>query len=210
MKQIIVFILSFFLTSIIASAQSATDLLNEVDAKVKSYKNIVIDFKYALNNKKANLKQETRGNVSLEGEKYVLNLMGTTHLFDGKKLHIISDEDEEVSISDLNDGIDFTPSKMLSFYKKGYSAELDIVQNMKGRKIQYIKLTPTEATEEVKSILLGIDQITKHIYKLIITQHNTTEIVITVNQFKKDQPLSDTLFTFEASKYEGYYINHLD
>jgi len=210
MKQITILILGFFISTLATKAQNATDLLNEVDTKVKSYKNIVIDFKYSLSNKKANVQQETRGNVHLEGEKYLLNLMGSTHLFDGRKLHVINDEDEEISISNLNNDTDFTPSKMLSFYKKGYSSELDIIQNVKGRKIQYVKLIPTEPNEEVKSILLGIDKITKHIYKLIITQHNTTEVTITVNKFKTNQPLSDTLFTFEASKYEGYYINHLD
>jgi len=104
----------------------------------------------------------------------------------------------------------FTPSKMLSFYKNGYTSKLDIVQNVKGRRIQYIKLTPVAADEEVKSILLGVDKVTKHIYKLIISQHNGTEVTITVNQFKTNQPLSNTLFTFDKSKYSGYYINHLD
>jgi len=210
MKHISTFFISFLLIALSTSAQSAVDLLNEVDAKVKSYKNIAINFKYGLSNTAANLQQETNGNVSLSGEKYILNLIGTTQLFDGSKLHVISDEDEEISISTPNEEEGFTPSKMLSFYKNGYTSKLDIIQNVKGRKIQYIKLTPVTKDEEVKSILLGIDKLTKHIYKLIIRQYNDTEVTITVNQFKTNQPLSNTLFTFNKSKYSGYYINHLD
>ena len=71
------------------SSQKAEKLLNEVSSKVKAYENMVIDFKYALENKAENVSQETRGDVSIKGEKYVLNLMGTTQMFDGKKIYTI-------------------------------------------------------------------------------------------------------------------------
>ena len=62
-----------------------------------------------------------------------------------------------------------TPSKMLTFFNSGYKYNMDIVQNVKGRKIQYIKLAPTSAKDQRKEILLGIDVQTKHIYNLIET-----------------------------------------
>lgn len=203
---------SFLLLPVISYAQSAKQLLDQVSSKVQSYDNILIDFKYSIRNTAENLEQETRGDVTLEGNKYVLNMMGTTQLFDGKKLHVIIPEDEEINISDANDESSLTPSKMLTFYKKGYKAIMDIVQNVNGRKIQYIKLIPTDIQKkkEIKSILLGIDKETKHIYKQILLQQNGTEIIVTVNQFKTNQPLSSTLFTFDDSKYGGYYINRLD
>ena len=99
---------------------------------------------------------------------------------------------------------------LLTFYKKGFKAEMDIVQNISGRKIQYVKLTPTTKTAEYSHILLGVDQESKHIYRQIIIQNDGTEITITVNKFKPNQPLSDTLFTFDMAKYSDYYINELD
>ena len=57
---------------------------------------------------------------------------------------------------------------------------------------------------------MGIDIETKHIYKIIETGKNGTSTTITVNSFKTDQPLSKTLFTFDANKYTDYYINKLD
>ncbi|WP_010179950.1 LolA family protein [Aquimarina agarilytica] len=197
-------------SSIVLQAQSAKALLDEVSEKVKSYKNIVIDFKYTISNNSANLEQETRGDVTLEGEKYVLNLMGTTQIYDGKKLHIIVPEDEEISISTPTADEGLTPSKMLTFYKKGYVASMDIVQNVNGRKIQYVKLVPEQKSGEITSILLGIDSETKHIYKQVLKQSNGTEIYVTVNQFKTNQPLSNTLFIFDEAKYSDYYINRLD
>ncbi|WP_108803085.1 outer membrane lipoprotein carrier protein LolA [Aquimarina sp. Aq107] len=193
-------------------AQDAKKLLDEVSTKVKSYDNIVIGFKYALNNPAENVSQETRGDVTLLGEKYLLNLMGTEQMYDGKKLHMIVPEDEEINISSQSaeDESSVTPSKMLTFYEDGYTSKLDIVQDVQGRKIQFVKLVPIDSNSELKEILLGIDKQTKHIYKLILMQNNGTNITITVNSFKTNQPLSKTLFVFDESKYANYYINRLD
>ena len=102
------------------------------------------------------------------------------------------------------------PSKILSFYENGYTYKLDIQQNIKGRKIQYVNLTPIDSNSELKSILLGIDAQTKHIYNLIQIGKNGSKTTLTVNSFKTNQPISKTLFTFDANKYQDYYINKLD
>lgn len=190
----------------------AESLLNDVSSKIKSYKNISLDFKYELNNTSENIKQETRGDVVLEGDKYKLNILGITRIFNGKTLYTISPEDEEVTVSSDNsdDESTITPSKMLSFYEDGYTYKMDIIQNVKGRKIQYVKLIPMDTNSEIKHILLGIDATTKHIYNLIEVGKNGTKTTLTVNSFKTDEPISKTLFTFDKSKYSDYFINNID
>lgn len=194
------------------NADKAKALLNEVSSKVKAYDNMVIDFKYTLENTAENVNQETRGDVSIKGDKYLLNLMGTTQLFDGKKIYTIIPEDQEINISTYveDDANNITPSKMFSFYEEGYTYKMDIVQDVKGRKIQYVKLTPIDSKAEVKNILLGIDNQTKHIYNLIQTQNNGTKITITVTSLKNNQPLAKNLFTFSEDRYKDFYINRLD
>ncbi len=198
----------------LAQAQNAKTLLNEVSEKVKSYENIVIDFKWNLNNAKEGVNQDTRGNVTIKGDQYLLNMLGTTRMFDGSNIYTIVPEDEEVTISAYNSQEDkeITPSKLLTFYEKGYTSKMDITQTVKGRKIQYVKLMPIDSKAEIKDILLGIDAQTKHIYRLIQTDANGTKYTLTVNSFKTNQPLSKTLFTFDQGKFEkdGYYINRLD
>ena len=80
----------------------AKTLLDEVSSKVESYNNISISFKYALNNEAENISQTTKGDVVLSGQKYKLNMLGVTRLYDGKKLYNISPEDEEVTITMQN------------------------------------------------------------------------------------------------------------
>ena len=186
-----------------AQDKKAKTLLDEVTAKVKSYDNIVIDFKYSLSNIKENINQESKGNVTMKDNQYVLNLMGVTKMFDGKKVYTINPEDEEVSISKFNEKDEraITPSKMLTFFNTGYKCSWDIVQNVKGRQIQYIKLTPTNTKDQRKEILLGIDSQTKNIYNLIEFGKNGTKTTLTVNSFKTNQPLSKNQFIFDAAKY---------
>jgi outer membrane lipoprotein-sorting protein len=205
----ILLLLSF---SIQAQDTKAKELLNKVTSIVKSYDNIFIDFKYNLKNTKENINQDSKGNVTLKGNQYVLNFMGVTKIYDGKKTYTIVPEDEEVTISSVNEKDDsaITPSKMLTFFNSGYKCTMDKLQDIKGRKIQYVKLIPTNTKDQRKEILLGIDVQTNHIYNLIETGKKGTKTTLTVNSFKTNQPLSKNQFTFVASKYPNYYINKLD
>jgi hypothetical protein len=211
MKKIF-FIALAFLSINLANAQNsekAKALLDDVYNKVQGYDNIYVNFKYVLSNQEAGINDETRGDVTMQGDKYIANFFGAQQLYDGSKVYTIVPENEEVTIEDKSDGEDtITPSKMLTFYRQGHTYMWDILQNIQGRKIQFIKLIPIDTNTEINSILLGIDAETKHIYKVIETGKNETMTTITVNSFKTNQPLSKTLFTFDESKYkdEGYYI----
>ena len=208
--------ITLFLTMLLVAASShaqdagkAKALLDEVYNKVNSYNNIFIDFKFELYNAEADVRQETRGDLTLEGDKYVLNYMGAQQMYDGNKVYTVVPENEEVTIEDKSeDSGSVSPSKMLTFYRQGHNYAWDIRQNVQGRQVQYVRLIPIDSNSEVDAILLGIDAETKHIYKLIETGKNGTKTTITVNSLKTDQPLSETLFTFDEKKYEddGYYI----
>lgn len=212
MKKVVTFI--FLIIGIFAQAQNsqkAKSLLDEVYNKATSYDNIYIDFKYNLDNIVENISQETKGNVTLAKDKYVLNYLGATKIFDGDKTYTVIPENEEVIIETTSHDEEstITPSKMLTFYKKGYSYSWDIEQNIRGRKIQYVSLKPLKSNSEIKQILLGIDVQTKHIYNLIEIGKNNTKTTITVNTFKTNQPISANTFKFDKAKYkrDGYYIS---
>ena len=216
MKRIIVIVIVALISATTfaqAGVKKAKSLLDEVSNKMNSYENIYAEFKYKLDNKEEDVHQETRGNVTMKGDLYNVNFLGVNQLFDGKKVYTIISEDEEVNISDADadDSSTLTPSKFFSFYKNGFTYDWDIVQNMNGRKIQYIKLNPIDSNSEIKKVLLGIDTKTKHIYRLIETGKNGTVTTLTVTTFKTNQPLSSKLFSFDEAKYkkEGYLINRL-
>lgn len=195
-----------------AQDADAKKLLDEVTAKVKAYSNIEIDFKYNIYNAKENINQDSKGVVKMEGNKYHLSFMGNTIIYDGNHTYTIIPEDEEVTISKTtdNDPNAITPNKMLTFFNKGYRYKMDIEQNVKGRKIQYIKLIPISSKDTRKEILLGIDVAQKQIHNVIEIDKKGTKTTLTVNSFKTNQTFLKNQFTFDNSKYKGYYINRID
>lgn len=205
MKNIAITIVFAFmsLTAFSQNSSQAKALLDEVAANVETYDNIQLEFTHKLDNEDADVHQETRGSVTLKGDLYRLNYMGTEQIYDGKKTYLIIHEDEEVIIQDPSNTEDetLTPSKMFSFYKNGFSYFMDVLNTLKGVKIQYVKLVPIDSESDIESILIGIDEKTKHIYNIIETGKNSTVTTLEVRSFKTNQTISENIFVFDLEKY---------
>lgn len=207
MKQFLTFIALLFLSVSLQAqnTQNAKKLLDEVSAKTKSYQNIVLEFSFN------NGQKDVKGKAAIQGEKYVVDFMGITQLFDGSKMYIINPEDEEVTVASANGANSQAVSiaHLLTFYKKGYTYSWDKKQTVAGKTIQYIKLKPTNS-KDVQEIYLGIDTKTKNIYSRTDVYKGGSKTILTVKSFKTNQSLSKNHFTFTKSKYPNYYINNLD
>jgi outer membrane lipoprotein-sorting protein len=210
MKKTGLLFLSLFITTVSFSQtdEQAKYLLDEVSFKMGSYKNMYIGFSQTLSNQDAGIKEgdepPIRGKINLQGEKYSLNYLGNQFIYDGKKLHIINHDEKEISISEGDLGGDdgfIYPSKLLTFYKEGYSLQMGKQQNIKGRNIQLVTLNPIDSNSEIVKVELAIDAKTKHIYKLIQTGANASKTTFTITEFKKNENLSQNFFTFNKSKY---------
>ncbi|MEN8776557.1 MAG: outer membrane lipoprotein carrier protein LolA [Polaribacter sp.] len=210
MKKITILFLGLFLTTVAFSQDSekAKSLLDEVSAKMGAYKNMCIGFSQTLSNEDAGIKEgdepPIRGEINLQGEKYNLNYLGNQFIYDGKKLHVINHDEKEISISEGDiegdDGFVY-PSKLLTFYKEGYTFKMGKLQNTKGRKIQYVILNPKDSNSEIIQVELGIDAKTKHIYKLIQTGTNGSKTSFTITKFKNNEDLPKNFFTFNKDKF---------
>ena len=199
-------------TSLAQGESQAKTILDKASSTMKSYSNLSMDFDYVLDNKAEDVKQEMSGDVILEGEKYVVNLFGSTQIFDGSNTYTIIPENEEVNISDsdLDEENTFTPSKFYSFYQSGYTYTIDELKKINGRNIQFVKLTPIDTNSEIDNILVGIDTKTNHIYQVIEIGANQTRTILTAKNIKTNQEIKSSIFTFDQKKYEdlNYMINN--
>lgn len=189
--------------------EQAKNLLDRVSKEMKRKKNIRFDFTYVLENKKEQIRQEMEGNVTLAGDQYILSFLEAIQLFDGTKTYTIVPENKEITISypEEEEDVSISPSKLLSFYEVGYGYEWDIQQRVMGRNIQFIKLLPTEASEEVKYLLLGIDVDRLQVYRLIEVGLNQTLTTLTLKSQEFNLILPEDYFEFNAAEYPNYYIN---
>ncbi len=70
-----------------------------------------------------------------------------------------------------------------------------------GRNIQFIKLLPTETTEEIKYLLLGVDIDRLNVYRLIEIGMNDTRTTLTLNSHEFNLSLPEDYFEFNAAEY---------
>ena len=207
-------LLTVFSSSIVLAQneETAKSILDKASGTMSAYSNLSMDFDYVLDNKAEDVKQEMSGDVILEGEKYVVNLFGSTQIFDGSRTYTIVPENEEVNISDsdLDEENTFTPSKFYSFYKSGYTYSMDELKQINGKKIQFVKLTPIDTNSEVTNILVGIDGKTNHIFQVIEIGANQTRTILTAKNIKTNQEINGAVFAFDQKKYEelNYMINN--
>ena len=211
MKKLGLILISLIMSTTVISQQTekAKILLDEVSFRMKAYKNMQLNFSTTLINEEAGINEgdelPSNGKITLSGEKYNLDYLGNTFIFDGNKLYVINHDEKEITINnqDLNDddGIIY-PSKLLTFYEEGYNYSMSNLVATKDRKIQIIELIPMDSDSEIVKVNLGIDVATKHIYKLIQFGANGTKTMLTIHQFKSDQNISEDMFQFDKSKDE--------
>ena len=215
LSRIVVF--TWFLTLVLGldlKAQNDAEAgkwLDEASETMSRYENISVDFDYVLDNRAEDVTQELSGSVLLQGEMYVVNLFGSTQIYDGNNTYTIIPENEEVNISDadVNDESTFTPSKFYSFYKSGYTYVMGEQKALNGKKVQFITLTPIDSNSEVASILVGIEVGSKHIYQVIEIGNNETRTILTAKKIETNQKMESKTFSFDEQKYidMNYLIN---
>lgn len=207
MKRHITTVLFISLVSAIAFAQTPEKLLNEVATKMAAFDNMYIKFNYILENKEVDLKQEANGVVHTHGDKYHLNFLGNLFIYDGFNTYIILPEDEEINIeSGSAEETMLNPSKLLFFYKEGFTYEW---YSSSSNTHKYIKLIPIDSDTDTDHYIVGIDKKTNIIYSIEETGNNGTVTKFLIEEFKSNQDISKNLFIFDEAKYQelNYTIN---
>lgn len=182
-------------------------ILDEVTRNYKSKKNSYFKFSYTSGSGK-NLRSQT-GIFYSDNTRYKLKIMGTEQIFDGNKLYNINDEDKEVTISKPNDEqIHFSPLSYLDSYKKEYNVTYSGKKTMSGIPVDVIKMVPVK-NNGLKNVTLYVNTPQKKLIKLEQITTSNEVAVIGISDYKENQKLSPTLFTFDKSKYQNYLITEI-
>lgn len=192
------------------SHQEAKRLLQASSDKMKSYKTIKIDFDYNFENTRVDppVIQQQSGSISLKGNDYHLKLDQLEQIRSGNKVYNILHNDEEVQVNTYDadeEDQGLTPQKILSSFDKGYSYKLGGTEKVNGETIRYVILKPV-GSETIDKIMIGINDKTKHIYKMQQWGTNGTLTTFLVKDFQVNPSLGAGYFKFSEANYPGYYI----
>lgn len=188
-------------------AQAKT-LLDAVSSQYKSKNNVYLKFVYGTGTGKKVTKTEP-GIFYSAKDKYKLKIMGTEQIYDGNKIYNISAEDQEVTVAKPTGSEQmFSPLTYMEEYKKGYNVKYVGKMNVNGVNADYIKLIPT-TKNGIKEVNLFVNAAKKQLVKLEQFSTDNTVSVIAISDYKENQTLSNTMFTFDKNQYKNYIVTEL-
>lgn len=199
-------------TAVSFSAQKidakAKTILEAVSAQYKSKNNVYLKFVYGTGSGKTVTKTEP-GIFYSSKEKYKLKIMGTEQIYDGNKIYNISAEDQEVTIAKPTGSEQmFSPLTYIEEYKKGYNVKYVGKINVNGVNADLIKLTPT-TKNGIKEVNLFVNTAKKQLVKMEQFSSDNTVSVVAVSEYKENQTLNNSMFTFDKSQYKNYLVTEL-
>ena len=186
----------------------AKTLLDAISSQYKSKNNVYLKFVYGTGTGKKVTKTDP-GIFYSAKDKYKLKIMGTEQIFDGNKIYNISAEDQEVTVAKPTGSEQmFSPLTYIEEYKKGYNVKYVGKINVNGVSADLIKLTPT-TKNGIKEVNLFVNAAKKQLVKLEQFSTDNTVSVIAISEYKENQTLNNTMFSFDKNQYKNYLVTEL-
>ena len=202
----VIFMLSVCLAFSQTKDQKASLLLDEVSQKTKSHKSIKADFSYTMENKQAKINEVKTGSLLISGDKYSLTAAGQTIICNGKTIWTYIKESNEVQINDVDDKEDvMTPSKLLSSYNNNYKSKIIKDKAQTDPNFESVELIPNTIKNFTKAILV-VDKNKKQVKSFILFDKSGNTFTYKVTNYQTDIPVTNSDFSFEASKFPGVEI----
>lgn len=204
MKKI--FLLLFVGLAFVLGAQDqdpkAKTVLDEVSKVTKAYKTILAEVVFTIYDKdKKPVEKAQNWKIQVKGQKFRLEIPGSTIVCDGNTLWNYNNDAKEVTIKQFDpSNDDQNPSKIFTMYETGYKYKYDKEQKIGAVTAHVIDLYPSVKPEKKKfhTVKLFIDKTKKQIIqmKMIMKDGGTQEYL--VKTLKPNTEMPDNLFVFDT------------
>lgn len=208
MKRITGSLLFFVLAIGTLSAQDAKAILDKLAAHSKACKTMQGSFEYTLENKTANVYENSKGKFLIKGDKYFVDILDTETYYDGKLLYSFIKDVDEVSIQKPeDDDEDFLkPSNLFTIYQKGYNYKYvgKIIEH--GTSLHIIDLLPKKESQNHKKLIVKIDTKTNSLVSMKSIGKSGDDVEILITSMKENAPAPDSKFTFNQSAHPNVEV----
>ena len=190
------------LASIAIQAQSADEFLKQAIEKNKSYNDISIIFNYQMINNGAGIYENINGYASMKGSSYVMNIDGQEMICDGTTLWTYLVDDEEVMISEVTDDSNTSPIAIIDSFSQNITASFGESDNPD---IKIIEVKENEG-DTFETVRLYFDIKDLNIKKVHIIVGDGNEFIYEITDFKTNQNLPDSMFTFDETMHPNVEV----
>jgi outer membrane lipoprotein-sorting protein len=210
MKKATLLLGLFLCVSFISRAQQdpkATQILNGVSAKYKSFTSVKADFSIKIENGQNKTTDTQTGTLYVKGNKYKVNLKNQEVMSDNKTVWTYIKEANEVQVNTYEpDENSITPSQIFTIYEKNFIYAFVEEKTVNGKVLQFIELTPNDKSKPYFKIRLGIDKAAKTVQNAVVFDKNGNRYTYEIKTFTPNPALADSFFTFDTKAHPGVEV----
>lgn len=212
-KFITIVVFSFFVAFANAQDQDpkAKVILDELSKITKAYKTITTEIIFTiLNKEKKPAEKPQLWKVQVKGQKFRLEIPGSSILCDGKTVWNFNKDAREVTIKNFDPESDEqNPAKLFTMYENGYKFKYDKEEKVGVSLCHVIDLFPAIKPEKKKfhTIKLYVDKTKKQVVKLKMMMKDGTTQEYTVKSMKPNLEIADAVFVFDTKGLKADQIS---
>lgn len=210
-KLLIILFLALPLTEIYSQISDTTAkwMLHQISSKTKTFSSVKIEFNYRFENEKSKATETKKGDITIKGNKYIINIPGQTTINNGTTVWTYLPDEKEVTIRNFKETKEsITPQKILCDYEKDFRPKLIREYSEKGKKYSVIDLSPKVARAFYK-IRITVDQEKKEITSSTFYEKEGNRFTYEILKLIPDVKTEDKMFTFDPDKYPGVEVNDM-
>ena len=201
MRKIFYAILTIIISTSSISAQdaSAKKVLDQVSAKLKTFKGITGNFTYTSKSRAGKVNNKVAGKMAIKGNKYYIR-QGATEIFsDGVKSWNYNGNNE-VTVNTIDaDGQALTPQRLLTnFYDKDFNYKLISSAGI----AHEIEMVPVDKRKNYQRVNVFVDKAKMMITRAKILDKSNNTIEFSLTNIVTNASIPENTFVFDKKKYK--------
>ena len=215
-----IYILLFFMFSgIVSFAQNgngkdpeARKILEKLSKEYDSYNSMEVTFRLTLDIPDQPTEVQN-GKVLQKEDKYILDLKEQAIYCNGEYVWLHLKDNNEVQINDIDEDAEdsfLTPKDMMTLYESDdYEYALVGKETKDGVPLSQIEFKPVDPESEYSKLRLAIDGKKNEMVTIMVFSKDGSKYTLDIQSVISNSSFSDTIFTFDASKFPGIHVEDL-
>lgn len=204
MKKIALFVMSWMwaFMSFAQNDPQAKEILDAMSAKYKQLPTYTADITSSLINEVDGINEKYSGKITVKEDMYRLEMEDQVVINNGNTVWTYLPDVNEVNIDTYSpDEDEISPSKIYDAYKKGYKYLYIGDDVEKKEAVDVIDLVPNNKDAQFFKIRLFISKKDKSLKGWTMFDKSGNQYKYTIENFKGNLNLKDSLFAFDTTKY---------